>query len=428
MYAVYVLLTWLALPFVVATEAWQSLRNPESRGRLAQRLGYVQALPRPGCLWVHAVSVGEVQAAASLVQALRARHVELPIVLSTVTPTGAQRARTLFGDAVRHCYLPFDTPGAMRRFLDRVQPRLAVMLETEIWPALYRELGRRRVPLVMASARLSARSVDRYRRVGSLIRETLATGVVIGAQSATDAERFRAIGAPPDRIHVTGNVKLDLQIPQAAIDAGRDFRRRLGPNRPVWIAGSTHEGEEDAALAAHVAARTRHPEALLIIVPRHPQRFDAVRAELRRRGVKFAQRSSGGEPAAADEVFLLDTLGELQAFYAAADVAFVGGTLVPVGGHNLLEPAVLGLPVLAGPHTHNAAEIAELLESSGALTIVRDREELARAVSGYLDDPARAAEAGARGRAAVEQSRGAVDRLVAMIEPLLRSSDGRSAG
>jgi 3-deoxy-D-manno-octulosonic-acid transferase len=425
-YAVYVLLTWLALPFVVATEAWKSVHNPESRGRLAQRLGYVKALPRPGCLWVHAVSVGEVQAAASLVQALRARHVELPVVLSTVTPTGAQRARTLFGDAVRHCYLPFDTPGTMRRFLDRVQPRLAVMLETEIWPVLYRELGRRRVPLVMASARLSARSVDRYRRAGSLIRETLADGVVIGAQSATDAERFRAIGAPPDRIHVTGNVKLDLQIPQAAIDAGREFRRRLGPNRPVWIAGSTHEGEEDAALAAHAAARARHPEALLIIVPRHPQRFEAVRAELRRRGVKFAQRSSGGEPAAADEVFLLDTLGELQAFYAAADVAFVGGTLVPVGGHNLLEPAVLGLPVLAGPHTHNAAEIAQLLADSGALTIVRSGEELAQAVSSYLDDPARAAEAGERGRAAVEQSRGAVDRLVAMIEPLLRSSDGRA--
>jgi 3-deoxy-D-manno-octulosonic-acid transferase len=423
-YAVYVLLTWLALPFAVATEAWKSLRNPESRGRLAQRLGYVKALPRPGCLWVHAVSVGEVQAAASLVQALRARHVELPVVLSTVTPTGAQRARTLFGDAVRHCYLPFDTPGAMRRFLDRVQPRLAVMLETEIWPVLYRELRRRRVPLVMASARLSARSVDRYRRAGSLIRETLADGVVIGAQSATDAERFRAIGAPPDRIHVTGNVKLDLQIPQAAIDAGREFRRRLGPNRPVWIAGSTHEGEEDAALAAHAAAQVRHPEALLIIVPRHPQRFDAVRAELRRRGVRFAQRSSGGEPAAADEVFLLDTLGELQAFYAAADVAFVGGTLVPVGGHNLLEPAVLGLPVLAGPHTHNAAEIAQLLADSGALTIVRSGEELAQAVSSYLDDPARAAEAGGRGRAAVEQSRGAVDRLVAMIEPLLRGSGG----
>jgi 3-deoxy-D-manno-octulosonic-acid transferase len=423
-YAVYVLLTWLALPFAVATEAWKSLRNPESRGRLAQRLGYVQALPCPGCLWVHAVSVGEVQAAASLVQALRARHVELPVVLSTVTPTGAQRARTLFGDAVRHCYLPFDTPGAMRRFLDRVQPRLAVILETEIWPALYRELGRRRVPLVMASARLSARSVDRYRRTGSLIRETLADGVVIGAQSATDAERFRAIGAPSERIHVTGNLKLDLQIAQAAIDAGREFRRRLGPNRPVWIAGSTHEGEEDAALAAHAAARVRHPGALLIIVPRHPQRFDAVRAELRRRGVRFAQRSSGGQPAATDEVFLLDTLGELQVFYAAADVAFVGGTLVPVGGHNLLEPAVLGLPVLAGPHTHNAPEIAELLESSGALTIVRDREELVREVTACLDDPARAAEAGGRGRAAVEQSRGAVDRLVAMIEPLLRASGG----
>jgi 3-deoxy-D-manno-octulosonic-acid transferase len=424
MYVVYVLLTWLVLPFVVAAEAWTALRKPEYRGRLGQRLGYVPAMPGPGCLWVHAVSVGEVQAAASLVQALRTRHVALPIVVSTVTPTGAQRARALLGDGVRHCYLPFDTPGAMRRFLDRVQPRLVVILETEIWPVLYRELGRRGVPLVMASARLSTRSVARYLRVTSLMRQTLANGVVIGAQTATDVERFRAIGAPPDRIQVTGNVKLDLQIPQAAIDAGRDFRRRCATNRAAWIAGSTHEGEEDAALAAHADARVRHPDALLILAPRHPQRFDEVRAMLRKRGVTFQQRSSGSAPAADDAVFLLDTLGELQAFYAAADVAFVGGTLVPVGGHNLLEPAVLGLPILAGPHTHNAQEIADLLAGSGALTIVESREELTQRVSEYLDDPARAAEAGERGRAAVEQSRGAVDRLVAMIEPLLRSTGG----
>ncbi len=243
------------------------------RGRLGHRLGFVPAAPAPGCLWVHAVSVGEVQAASSLITALRARHPELPVLLSTVTATGAQRARALMGDDVRHCYLPFDTPGAMRRFLDRVQPRLAVILETEIWPALYRELGRRGIPMVMASARLSQRSVDRFRRVGSLIRDALAQGVVIGAQTAIDAERFRAIGAPPDRVYVTGNVKLDLQIPQSSIDAGRAFRRQYAPARPVWIAGSTHEGEEEAALAAHAAACTRHPDSLLLLVPRHPAAF-----------------------------------------------------------------------------------------------------------------------------------------------------------
>ena len=424
LYLVYVMLTYLLVPFVIAAEAWKALWNPEYRGRLGQRLGLVPPMPAPGCLWLHAVSVGEVQAAASLVQALRVRHPGLPILISTVTPTGAQRARALFADSVRHCYLPYDMPGSMRRFLDRVQPRLAIIVETEIWPALYRALGRRRIPLVLASARLSTRSVDRYRRAGSLIRDTLSHGVVIGAQSAIDAERFRAIGAPRERIHVTGNVKLDLRIPQAAIDAGRAFRRECGAGRPVWIAGSTHAGEEDAALAVHATLRARHSDALLLLVPRHPQRFDTVRAALRKREVGFTQRSAGSAPAASDAVYLLDTLGELQAFYAAADVAFVGGTLVPVGGHNLLEPAVLGLPILAGPHTHNAQEIAELLADCGALIIVRSREELAQRVGEFFDDPARAAETGARGRAAVEQSRGAVDRLVAMIEPLLSPSDG----
>jgi len=426
-YTLYVLLTRLALPFALAADAWQALRNPGQRGRVAQRLGFGPASPRPRCLWVHAVSVGEVQAAAALLSALRVRHPDLPITLTTVTPTGAARARALFGDSVHHCYLPFDTPGAMRRFLDRVQPRLAVILETEIWPALYRELDRRKVPLVIGSARLSVRSVGRYRIVDALIRETLASDVVIGAQSGVDAERFLAIGAPAERVHVTGNVKLDLRIPAAAIDAGRDFRRRHAAGRPVWIAGSTHEGEEEAALAAHATACVRHPDALLVLVPRHPQRFDVVRATLRKRGVGFVQRSSGAPPAEDDRVFLLDTVGELQTFYSAADIAFVGGTLVPVGGHNLLEPALLGLPILAGPHTHNAPDIARLLADSDALTIVSNGDELARQVSGFLDDPPRAAAIGRRGRNAVEASRGAVDRLVALIEPLLRSSDERPA-
>jgi 3-deoxy-D-manno-octulosonic-acid transferase len=325
----------------------------------------------------------------------------------------------VFGDRVHHCYLPFDTPGAMRRFLDRVRPRLAVMLETEIWPALYRELDRRGVPLVIGSARLSPRSVDRYRRVASLIRDTLAGEVVIGAQSAADAERFRTIGAPPERVHVTGNVKLDLRIPEAAIVAGHEFRRRCAADRPVWIAGSTHEGEEEAALAAHAMACVRHPDALLVLVPRHPQRFDAVRTALQRSGARFAQRSREAVPGADLGVFLLDTVGELQTFYAAADVAFVGGTLVPVGGHNLLEPAVLGVPVLAGPHTGNAPDIARLLADSGALTTVSDAAELARQVTVLFDDPPRAAALGRRGRGAIEANRGAVDRLVGVIEPLL---------
>jgi len=423
-YALYVLLTYLLAPFVMAFEAWKALRHKEYRGRLRQRLGLVPRPPAPGAVWVHAVSVGEVQASAGLVKSLRRRFPERPFVITTVTPTGAQQARKLFGDTVQHCYLPYDLPGAVRRFLSRVEPAVAIILETEIWPTLYRQLGRRQIPLVMASARLSERSVERYRRMAGLFADTLSHGVLIGAQSAADAERFRAIGAAPERVSVTGNVKFDMEIPASSVAAGREFRERHAAGRPVWIAGSTHEGEEEAALAAHATLRQRHPEALLMLVPRHPQRFESVRGLLRRKGVKFSQRSSGDAPSAGDQVFLVDTLGELQSFYAASDAAFVGGSLVPIGGHNLLEPAVLGLPVLSGPSTQNAQEVADLLAESGALLLVPDAEGLSARLVELFDDPVAAAALGERGRLAVAQSRGAVERLVGMVEPLLSSPAG----
>jgi 3-deoxy-D-manno-octulosonic-acid transferase len=418
-YPLYVLLTYLLAPIVMIAEGWKALRHAEYRGRLSQRLGFVEPLAGPGTVWVHAVSVGEVQAAAGLVRALQRRYPDRPFVVTTVTPTGAAQARKLFGDSVRQCYLPYDLPGAVRRFLDRVRPDVAIILETEIWPTLYRELGRRGIPLVMASARVSARSVSRYRRMAGLFSDTLSHGLLIGAQSAADADRFRAIGAAPDRVSVTGNVKFDMEIPGSTIEAGRELRARFAAGRPVWIAGSTHEGEEEAALAAHDRLLQQQPEALLILVPRHPQRFEAVRGLLRRRGLRFAQRSLGEEPSSTQPVFLVDTLGELQMFYAASDVAFVGGSLVPVGGHNLLEPAVLGLPVLSGPYTQNAQEIADLLAASGALLIVQDEAGLARALVDLLSSPTLARETGEKGRRAMAQSRGAVERLVALVEPLL---------
>jgi 3-deoxy-D-manno-octulosonic-acid transferase len=422
---VYVLLTYLVAPVLLAFEGWQAISQPAYRRRLGQRLGFVQRAARPGCVWVHAVSVGEVQAAAALVEELRRRHPGIPLVVSTVTPTGAQRARALFKDTVQHCYLPYDLPGAVRRFLDRIAPQVAVLLETEIWPTLYAELGRRGIPLVIGSARLSTKSVGRYRRLASLFRETLSHGILIGAQSPADAERFALIGAPSAHIQVTGNIKYDLEIPKAQVEAGKALRAAWGAARPVWIAGSTHEGEEDAALAAHAAVRATHPDALLLLVPRHPQRFDAVRQLLGQRSIRYQQRSNGLLPAPDDAVFLIDTLGELQMLYAATDIAFVGGSLVPIGGHNLLEPAVLGLPILSGPHTHNGQDIAELLIQCGALRLVAGREELAAALQRWFDDPERARSAGEGGRHAVAANRGAVGRLVAMIEPLLRSSDAR---
>jgi 3-deoxy-D-manno-octulosonic-acid transferase len=421
---VYALLVYLLAPLVIVHDAWQSLRHANQRDRLRQRLGFVARSAQTGGAWIHAVSVGEVQAAAALVAELRRRHPDLPIVVTTTTSTGADRARALLRqDGVEHRYLPYDLPGAVRRFLNRIEPRVAIILETEIWPTLYAELGRRRIPLVLGSARVTARSVARYRRLASLFRETLARDVLVGAQTPGDAERFVAIGAAAERVRVTGNIKYDLAIPGATIDSGRDLRRQWSSERPVWIAGSTHDGEEAAALAAHAIVRARHTDALLLLVPRHPQRFDEVRALLRQQAVSFAQRSAGALPAAGDGVFLVDTLGELQMFYAAADIALVAGSLVPIGGHSLLEPAVLGLPLLSGPHTQNSQDSAALLEAAGALRIVQDAGELAARVLEWMDDPAQARAAGARGQEAVAANRGAVDRLVAMVEPLLDHGD-----
>ena len=417
----YVLLVYLLAPFIVMHDAWQALRDPAYRGRLGQRLGFAPRPGRTGGLWIHAVSVGEVQAAASLIRELRQRHPTLPIVVTTTTPTGAQRARALYQDTVHHCYLPYDLPGAVRRFLDRIAPQAVVILETEIWPTLYAELGRRRIPLVLGSARVTPRSVERYRKLASLFRDALAHDITIGAQTTGDAQRFTAVGAPSHRVQVTGNIKYDLTIPPATIEAGRALRAQWNPARPVWIAGSTHEGEEEAALAAHDSVRAKFPDALLLLVPRHPQRFDAVRSLLRLRAASFALRSTGALPAASEPVYLVDTIGELQMFYAASDLAFVAGSLVPIGGHSLLEPAVLGLPILSGPHTQNSQDVADLLAQAGALRIVRDPQELAARLLEDFGDPARAAAIGAAGRDAVAANRGAVERLVAMIEPLLRT-------
>ena len=406
---------------MLAVTLWRGLRDRGYWEALPERLGFGPAVVAGG-LWVHAVSVGEVQAAASLVRALRRRYPELPLLLTTSTPTGRGRARSLFGDDVALRYLPYDLPGPVRRFLDRTRPRLGVVLETELWPNLYRQCGRRGLPLVLASARLSARSVRRYRLLGGLLRATLAHGVVVAAQSEADAGRFVELGADPAQCRVVGNLKFDFELPADAEAGGRALRAMLGAARPVWVAGSTHDGEEELVLDAHAQLRGAQPDALLVLAPRHPPRFAAVAALLRRRGVAFVTRSSGATPTAATEVLLLDTLGELVLFYAAADVAFVGGSLVPVGGHNLLEPAALGKPVVTGRYTANAAPVARLLVEAGAAEVVDDGAALGASVARLLSDPAARRAAGDRGHAAVSANRGALARFLALIEPLVRAA------
>jgi 3-deoxy-D-manno-octulosonic-acid transferase len=414
----YRLALYATVPLISGLYLWRGLTQRSYWRGFVGRFGLGAARP-PGGIWLHAVSVGEVQACAPLLRALRAAHPQLPVTVTTFTPTGAERARALFGELADVRYLPFDLPGAVRGFLGRVQPRLAVILETELWPNLYRECARRRVPLVLANARLSQRSLSRYQRLGSLFRDTLAQAALVVAQADEDAARFRALGADPERTHVAGNIKFDFELPADIAQRGAALRARFAHNRPVWIAGSTHGGgEEDAVLSAHRAVLARHARALLVLAPRHPPRFAQVADALSAAGFGYVRRSQSQAPAQYD-VLLLDTLGELLDFYAAADVAFVGGSLVPIGGHNLLEPAALGLPILTGPYNANSAQIAALLQSSGAAEVVKDAAALAAGVGELFTDPQRRARMGAAGSAVVAANRGAVRRVLALLEPFL---------
>jgi len=423
----YSVVTALAVPIAFALVLLRGLRDRGYWEGLGERFGFGARLPTAGGVWVHAVSLGEVTAAAPFVRALQRHRPGAPLLLTTATPTGRARARSLFADAVEVRYLPYDLTGALRRFFARTRPGLGVIMETELWPNLYRECARRGLPMLLGSARISERSLARYARFGRLFRGVFTANLVIGAQTAADAARFRALGAAPSRVHVTGNVKFDIDIDPATRATSQRLRALLaGADRPVWIAGSTHPGEEESVLDAHAAVTARHPDALLILVPRHPQRFDAVAALLARRGVAHVRRSTlaGASPgtaagaAAHAAVLLVDTTGELLMFYGCADAAFVGGSLVPIGGHNLLEPAALGVPVLTGPSDFNAREVAALLLGEGAAHRVADAQELGATLLTWLADPALRREMGARGRRVVDENRGSVARLLALIEPM----------
>ncbi|RRQ21609.1 lipid IV(A) 3-deoxy-D-manno-octulosonic acid transferase [Thiohalobacter thiocyanaticus] len=419
MRALYSALLYLLIPLALLRLLWRGLRAPAYLRRWGERFGFVPVLEARPWIWVHAVSVGEVQAAAPLVTALLERYPEYELLVTTTTPTGAMQGQRLFGQRVRHCYLPWDLPDAVARFLGRVQPRLGLIMETELWPNLIAACQRRNIPVALINARLSARSAARYRRVPGLTAATLGRVSWIGAQTRADAERLIDLGAAPARVTVTGNTKFDAVIPGSAREQAEVLRRGWDPARPVWIAASTHEGEDELLLAAHRRVRARLPQALLILVPRHPERFARVAGLVERAGFRGARRSRNEAVTSEAAVYLGDTMGELPVLLAAADLAFVGGSLVPVGGHNPLEPAALGLPILCGPHMFNFSGIVQLLEAAGAVRTVADVAELAAAVTAWLEDASERAQWGERARQAVEANRGARDRVLQHLAALL---------
>ena len=427
MYALYSAV--LGVGLLAYLPAFLARRRRAGYGRdLAQRLGRLGdgLPPEPRC-WIHAVSVGESAAAVPLVEGIRGRWPELGIVVSTITPTGARIVAERLAGTAAHRYFPIDLPGPVRRALDAARPRFFIAIETELWPNFLRALARRRIPAMIANGRISDRSFRRYRWVRGLMRRVLANVSVFAMQTEEDARRIIALGAPASRVVVTGNLKSDL-VPEAA-DAGTAVwreRLRLGADARLWIAGSTHRGEETLVLDAFRRARARCPDLALLLAPRHPERAGEVEEMIRERGLTAVRRSGLPAAGAPGAVVILDTVGELAALYALAEVVFVGGSLVPIGGHNVLEPAMRGKPVLVGPHMSNFREGAELLQRSGGGLVVKDGPELERELTRLLEDRDLARRMGEAARHAFAGRQGAVSATLDLVGRHLwpRAQDG----
>ena len=420
MRSLYTALFYTCVPLILGRLVWRGHKSPAYRQRWGERFGLYTKSAQSGVIWLHAVSVGEAEAAFPLVRALSKRFPNIPVLVTNTTPTGSARVRAVLGDTVQHVYLPYDLPDAIARFLNHFRPVLAVVMETEIWPNLFRACHDRNIPLAIVNARLSERSVRGYERLPALARESLHAVTCIAAQTQADADRYLQIGALAQQVVVTGNLKYDQELPQGLLEQAKDLRTRLFGTRPVWIAGSTHDGEENAVLEAFKQVRGDFPNLLLVLVPRHPERFDSVHTLCSAHGLKTLRRSEERTDAETD-VFLVDTMGELRLFYAASDIAFVGGSLVPVGGHNVLEPAMLGVPVAFGPHMHNFQEIAlKLLETGGAVRIANSTE-LADWAKRLLSEPALREEMAEKGKSLVTSGRGALARVEALVASLLEN-------
>lgn len=418
----YSLLVYLATPVLLLYLGFRGLRDRGYLRRWPERFALYGGADGGETLVFHCASVGEVNAAGPLVRALLAARPSQRLLVTTFTPTGSRRVRDLFGDAVDHVFAPLDLPGAVRRFYRRQAPRLLVVVETEIWPNLYAAATARDIPLLLVNARLSPSSVRNYSRWRGLFGAALNQARCILTQGQLDHDRFIACGAEPDRVRITGNLKFDVDIHPRHREAGELLQAAWGVNRPVLTAGSTHEDDETILFRAFRQSLERHPSALLVIAPRHPERFTRAAQAARDAGFEVQLLSQGGRIAPHTNCLVVDTMGELLNYYAAADVTFLGGTLAEIGGHNILEPAALGKPVLTGPHTENIEEIADMLIEAGAARSVRNDSELSLLLDGLFADGAQRDRMGQAGQALVRANRGALQKTLREIEKALPES------
>jgi len=410
-------LVYLVLPFAFIRLWWRGRVNPSYRQGWRERLGYVSYQGEQAPLWVHAASLGEVIAAQILLRRWMASYPDMPVWITTMTISGADEVKKRFGDTVYVSYVPYDTPAALRRFLATVKPIATVLIETELWPNLLYACQQKQVPVLLANARLSARSYAGYRRGNALFKPLWPT-LFVAAQTEVEAKRFIDLGVPAAQVSVTGSLKFDLQLNPHDFDRATYFRGIFGQRESIWLAASTHEGEEAIVLDAFAKIKTVVPTLLLVIAPRHPERFETVAALIQTRGFGIARRSLGEVADVHTDVFLQDTLGELLHSYGAVDLAYVGGSLVPIGGHNVLEPAAFAVPSITGPHVFNFLEITTMLTEANALDTVTDAASLEQTVIAAFTHPQERMAKGERARQVVAANRGAVLRqadLLAML-------------
>lgn len=413
----YTALFYALLPFVVLRLLWRARLAPLYRHRIAERFGFFKHAVAPDGIWVHAVSVGETIAAAPLIRALQQQYPHLPLIVTTMTPTGSERVRALFGDSVFHVYAPYDVPICIAQFLRRVRPRMLIIMETELWPNTIHACAARGIPVLLANARLSQKSANGYARLRALSQPMLREMTKVVAQNTQDGARFVSLGLPAEKLSVSGSIKFDIALDDELIARAQQTKNEWSEGeRPIWIAASTHAGEDEIILQAQRELRARFPQALLILVPRHPERFDAVARLLDQQGFVYQRRSTAMPITADTGVLLGDTMGELLLLLGCADIAFVGGSLIARGGHNTLEPAAWGLPILTGASDFNFREISALLQQGGALQIVPDAAALAKALAKLMSDTSLRALRGDAARRVVEENRGALERLLTEID------------
>ena len=420
----YSILWWLALPLVLLRLWWRGRKEPGYRSGVAERLGFYPDLPGPArpTFMVHAVSVGETRAAQPLVEALLANWPDSRVLLTHMTPTGRATGRALFahhGERVVQSFLPYDTGFMVGRFLRHYAPRICILMETEVWPNLIQRCAVHGVPVALVNARLSERSLRRGQRFGTLMSGAARAITVVAAQTDDDAARIRSLGAP--KVTVTGSIKFDVVPPQAALELGAWLRAQMGAAagaRPVLLCASTREGEEELILDAYARLDPRPPGMLLVLVPRHPQRFDEVAQMVRARGLSLARRSQLSDAAAGAEaqVVLGDSMGEMFAYYAACDCAFIGGSLLPLGGQNLIEACALGKPVLVGEHTFNFLDATDEAVAAGGAVRVPDADALLAQAAALLRDAGQREAMGARAAAFAQRHRGATLRTVEVLQ------------